>query len=140
MTDDQEQVDEQVEEQVDEQVDEQSQEILLNPRNSAEMLVRYLELAQQKNAFEQNELVLLNRACLVVLNDNEDPEINLTKGKELLIQGILKGQSKGVFALGDAALLHTIVQYVVATLSEPVNQAIVSGLSPIEETTEVDDE
>jgi hypothetical protein len=97
----------------------QPQEILLQPRNSIEILVKYLEIAQQKGAYESNEIVLLNRACAVVLGGHSDEAIDLVKGKELLIQGILKGQSKGVYALGDAALLHTVVQYVVSTMQEP---------------------
>ena len=119
------------------------QEIMLNTRNSLEIVVQFLEIAQQKGAFSLIEADLLNRARVVLLAGASDPELTVVAAKQLFLQGVLKGQRHGAFTLGDAALLHTIVQYVSATLEEPVSAAVVSdepqpAMPVIEEESEAD--
>lgn len=92
--------------------------ITLDNHNSAKILSQYVELAQSKGAFKLNEAEILKRASDVLLNNLPDNEINPVIALQLLVQGILKGQSHGSFTLNDAALLSKVVQYVSTVLQQ----------------------
>ena len=96
--------------------------ITLNNENSIQILHQYVELAQSKGAFILQEADLLKRACDILFNNVTDNEINIPTAKNLLIQGVQKGQRHGAYTLADAATLHKIVQFVAANLEAPVPQ------------------
>lgn len=92
--------------------------ITLDNKNSIQILVQYIELAQQKGAYLLNEAEILKRATEVLLNNVPDNELNSVNSKQLLIQGVNKGQRHGAYTLNDAALLSKVVQFVANTLNQ----------------------
>lgn len=92
--------------------------ITLDNKNSVQILVQYIELAQQKGAYLLNEAEILKRASEVLLNNVPDNELNSVNAKQLLIQGVNKGQRHGAYTLNDAALLSKVVQFVANTLNQ----------------------
>ena len=86
--------------------------ITLDHKNSCQILKDYVELAQQKGAFELSEAEVLKRASDFLLNDANDPELNQINARQLLIQGVTKGQRHGAYSLSDAALIHKVVTFV----------------------------
>lgn len=105
---------------------EQKQEptiITLDNNNSVQIMGQYVELAQQKGAYLLQEAEILKRASDVLLNAAQDADINPTNARNLLIQGIHKGQKHGAYSLNDAALLSKVVQFVSANMEAPVSAA-----------------
>lgn len=90
--------------------------ITLDNQNTVQLLIKYVELAQQKGAFVLNEAELLKRASDVLLNNVPDNELNAVNSRHILIQGVQKGQKHGAYTLNDAALLSKVVQYVISSL------------------------
>lgn len=86
--------------------------ITLDNNNSVQILVQYVELAQQKGAFVLAEAELLKRVVEFLLNNVPDKDLNELNAKQLLIQAVHKGQRSGAYTLNDAALLHKVVQFV----------------------------
>jgi hypothetical protein len=86
--------------------------ITLDHKNSCQILKDYVELAQQKGAFELSEAEVLKRASDYLLNDATDAELNQINARQLLIQGVTKGQRHGAYSLSDAALIHKVVTFV----------------------------
>jgi hypothetical protein len=93
----------------------------LNNQNTVEILVKYIEIAQQKGAYLLSEADVLNRARDVLLNGVQDDGISVPNARQLLMQGVVKGQRHGAYSLADAALLHNVVQYVSSHLDEPLD-------------------
>lgn len=93
-------------------VEQQPTVITLDNNNSVGILVQYIELAQQKGAFDLNEAELLKRSCDVLLNGAMDNELNQINSRQLLVQGVHKGQKSGAYSLNDAALLSKVVKFV----------------------------
>jgi hypothetical protein len=112
---------------------EQPTVITLNEVNSVQILTQYIELSQQKGAYLLAEAELLKRASDFLLNNVPDPELNPVSSRQLLIQGIHKGQKHGSFTLNDAALLSKVVQFVQASLSQPINTTNESHSTQTEE-------
>jgi hypothetical protein len=83
--------------------------ITLTNENSLQILIQYVELAQQKGSYLLQEAELLKRAVDVV-NGQKDHQIDFNASKNLLIQGVVKGQQKGAYNLSDAALLFQAVK------------------------------
>ena len=98
-------------------VEQQPTVITLDNINSVKILVQYIELAQQKGAFDLNEAELLKRSSDVLLNGVEDNELNQFNSRQLLVQGIHKGQKSGAYSLNDAALLSKVVKFVMNHLT-----------------------
>jgi len=94
-----------------------SQVITLNVRNSAEILAQYIEVAQKAGTFLLPESDVLKRAKDVLLNGVEDNEINIPTARNLFIQAVNKGQSKGAYTLDDASLIHKICQFLSQNLT-----------------------
>jgi hypothetical protein len=92
--------------------------VTLDKVNSVKILSQYVEVAQSKGAYKLNEAEILKRASDVLLNNLPDNEITEVTAKQLLIQGILKGQGHGCFTLNDAALLSKVVQYMSTSLQQ----------------------
>ena len=99
--------------------------ITLNAQNSVEILSSYVESAQSKGAFLLAESDILKRCRDVLLRGLVDKEINVPSARNLFIQAVNKGQSKGCYTLDDASILHNVCQYVSQNLSAeapPVQQ------------------
>ena len=62
------------------------------------------------------EAEVLKRACDVLLYNIVDKEINKNMAKQLLIQGVVKGQTHGAYSLNDASLLHKVIMFVSTSL------------------------
>ena len=90
--------------------------ITLNDKNTVEILSKYVEVAQQKGAYLIQEAEVLKRACDVLLYNIVDKEINNNMAKQLLIQGVVKGQTHGAYSLNDASLLHKVIMFVSTSL------------------------
>jgi hypothetical protein len=58
----------------------------------------------------------------VLINNVPDQEINKNTAKQVMIQGVHKGQRSGAFTLNDAALLSKVVNFVMSSL--PNAQAV----------------
>jgi hypothetical protein len=95
----------------------QPQVITLDSRNSIEILAQYIEVAQKAGAFLLPESDLLKRCRDVLLRDVEDQEVNIPTARNLFIQAVNKGQSKGAYSLEDASILHKVCQFVAQNLS-----------------------
>lgn len=90
--------------------------ITLNDKNTVEILSKYVEVAQQKGAYLIQEAEVLKRACDVLLYNIVDKEINKNMARQLLIQGVVKGQTHGAYSLNDASLLHKVIMFVSTSL------------------------
>lgn len=100
-----------------EQQQPQPQVITLDSRNSVEILSQYIEVAQKAGAFLLPESDLLKRCRDVLLRGAEDPEVNVPTARNLFIQAVNKGQSRGAYSLEDASILHKVCQFVAQNLS-----------------------
>ena len=99
------------------------QVITLNETNSIQIVLQYIEVAQKAGAFLLVEADILKRCKDVCFTKTKDPEINLGQAKQLLIQAINKGQSKGCYTLEDASMLYQVCQFVSSNLtSDPQTQ------------------
>jgi hypothetical protein len=104
--------------------------ITLDNRNTALILLQYVEVAQKAGVFLLSESDLLKRCKDFLLTGTQDAEITTTKlARQLLVQAVNKGQSKGAYSLDEAALLHKVCTFVLANLETdlhtlpPVQQA-----------------
>ena len=105
--------------------------ITLNDKNTIEILSKYVEVAQQKGAYLIQEAEVLKRACDVLLYNIVDKEINNNMAKQLLIQGVVKGQTHGAYSLNDASLLHKVIMFVSTSLQpQPEPQPAASQPEP----------
>jgi len=114
--------------------------IKLDNNNSCQILTQFIEVAQQKGAFELSEANVLKRASDFLLKDTEDPELNQVNSRQLLIQGVNKGQRHGAYTLNDAALLHKVVNFVSKTVDSIVETMRASQQQPqlqVQETSQV---
>jgi len=90
--------------------------LTLDLSNSVQILVQFIEVAQQKGAYLLQEAEVLKRASDVLVSNAQDKDVNEVLAKQLLIQGIQKGQRHGCYTLNDAAILSKVVQYVFDSL------------------------
>jgi hypothetical protein len=112
------------------QSSQQPQVITLDNQNSIQFLLQFIEIAQKAGSFLLQESDILKRCKDVLLSSATDPEIDTVKAKQLLIQGIQKGQSKGNYTLEDSSNLFKICQFVNANLTvEPQEDEDLSELS-----------
>ena len=111
--------------------------ITLNEKNTVEILSKYVEVAQQKGAYFLQEAEVLKRACDVLFHNIVDKEVNTNMAKQLLIQGVNKGQRHGSYTLNDAALLSKVVLFVAQGNEAAQVQSAPSGQSSNSATTNV---
>jgi hypothetical protein len=97
----------------------QPQVITLDSKNSVEILSSYVELAQGKGVFALPESDILKRCRDLLLKGVEDAEINIPTAKNLFVQAIMKGQSKGCYSLDDASILHKVCTFVSSNTDAP---------------------
>ena len=109
------------------QQQQQPQVITLDNRNSVEILAQYIEVAQKAGAFLLPESDLLKRCRDVLLRGAEDPEVNVPTARNLFIQAVNKGQSKGAYSLEDASILHKVCQFVAQNLSAEAASPVVES-------------
>lgn len=98
----------------------EQQVIHLNSTNSIEILNQYIDIAQKNGAFALPEADLLKRCRDILLRATPDEEILPKAARNLFIQAVNKGQSKGCYSLDDASILHKVCQYVNANLDDPL--------------------
>ncbi len=96
------------------------QVITLDNSNSVQIVLQFVDVAQKAGTFILQEADILKRCRDVLLSNVTDPEINVVQAKQLIVQAIIKGQSKGCFTLDDASILHKVCQYISTTLNAPV--------------------
>jgi len=114
--------------------------ITLNDTNSIQIMAQYIEVAQQKGVFLLSEAELLKRAIDILVNRVPDNEITLDLAKNLLIQGVNKGQKSGSYTLNDASLLSKVVQFVNSSLpQEQQQQQQQQQEAPRQEVQQIDD-
>ena len=94
------------------------QVITLDAKNSIEILISYTEVAQKAGTFMLQESDILKRCRDLLINGIHDTEINIPTARNLLIQAVNKGQSKGCYSLDDASILHKVCQYVAQNISQ----------------------
>ena len=94
--------------------------ITLDPKNSAEILLQFVQVAQKAGTFLLAESDILKRCKDVLLSGVTDAEINASQARQLLIQGVTKGQKSGSYSLEDASIIHKVCQYVGANLESPL--------------------
>jgi hypothetical protein len=97
------------------------QTIVLDETNTVQLLVQYIDLAQQKGSYLLSEAELLKRASDVLLIGATDSEVSPQTAKTLLVQGVHKAQRHGAYNLNDAALLSKVVTFVTSQTSEVQN-------------------
>lgn len=99
----------------------QPQVITLNMNNSIELLSHYIEIAQKAGAFVLAESDLLKRCRDVLMRGTQDHEINTHTAKNLFIQAVNKGQTKGAYSLEEASTIHKICEFVLQNIKEDVH-------------------
>ena len=99
----------------------QPQTIVLNNQNSVEILVNFIEVAQKNGAFLLPESDVLKRCKDFLLRNVSDTELTPSSARNLLIQGVNKGQSKGSYTLDDAYVLHRVCTFVSQNLDAPIS-------------------
>ena len=114
------------------QQQQQPQVITLDNRNSIEILAQYIEVAQKAGAFLLPESDLLKRCRDVLLRGAEDQEVNIPTARNLFIQAVNKGQSKGAYSLEDASILHKVCQFVAQNLSSDAPAAAPAVLPAVQ--------
>lgn len=95
-------------------------QVTLDHNNSCQILTQYIEVAQQKGAYELSEAEVLKRASDFLTKNTEDTELNQINARQLLVQGVTKGQRHGAYTLSDAALLHKVVTFVTKAVDNTV--------------------
>ena len=105
----------------------QEQTLSLDANNSVQILAQFVEIAQQKGAYLLQEAETLKRAMDVLLANAEDKDVNEVLAKQLLVQGVQKGQRHGSYSISDAAILSKVVQFVIDSLPK---EAPAAGSAP----------
>lgn len=110
------------------------QVITLDDKNSIEILASYIEVAQKAGTFVLQESDILKRCRDLLLKGTEDAEINVPTAKNLFVQGIIKGQSKGCYTLDDSFILYKVCAFVTQNIDKIVPasspQQVTNGNSP----------
>lgn len=96
--------------------------ITLNIPNSVDILIKYVELAQQKGAFLLKEAELLKRASDILTDVEKSGEFSKGDCLNILIQGVNKGQQSGSYTLTDAALIWRVLEYLQQASSQQQQQ------------------
>lgn len=98
--------------------------LTLDPTNSIQILVKFIEVAQKNGVFMLQETSVLQRAIDFLLNGSEDAELTRESAKNILIQAIVKGQRGGSYTIHEASVLHTTVTYVTEHISDDIPKPI----------------
>ena len=86
--------------------------ITVTNENCVGFIEKYIEHAQQKGAYVLQEADLLQRSLNVLKgNTNDETELNEESSRQLVVQGLVKGQKNGVYTLADAAFLYNLVVF-----------------------------
>jgi len=118
----------------------QPQVITLDNQNSIEILSSYVELAQKHGSFALPESDILKRCRDLLLKGVQDPEINVLTAKNLFMQAVNKGQSKGAFSLDDAYIVHRVCTYVSANLEVQPTQQQTQQTQQTQQVQDVNDD
>jgi hypothetical protein len=115
-----------------------SNQITLNHDNSIDFLIQFTELAQKNGVFNLQEADLLKKAVDSIKNSGK--EISKSESKKLLIQAVVKGQSKGVYSLVEASVLYNICLYLAKEEEQGVQSHQSSEIKPLEKIQEEPEE
>jgi hypothetical protein len=86
--------------------------ITVTNENCVGFIEKYIEHAQQKGAYVLQEADLLQRSLNVLKgNTNDETELNEESSRQLVVQGLVKGQKNGAYTLADAAFLYNLVVF-----------------------------
>lgn len=91
------------------------QAIQLTVENAEQILVRFIDVAQKHakgSAYELPETEVLVKAIEVV-SGKELEGMSRLQARQVLVNGVIKGQKHGCYELQDAASLNTVVNYLV---------------------------
>lgn len=119
---------------------EQQQVITLDHKNSIEILCSYVEVAQKSGAFLLAESDILKRCKDVLLKGAQDQEINTLTARNLFVQAVNKGQSKGCYSLEDSSILFKVCQYISTTETQPQPPQAPQSTQPAQQIQQVDDD
>jgi len=75
------------------------------------MLLKYTELANSKGCFILSESEVLKRSKDVVLDGKEDKDIPYGDAVKFLIQGVVNGQSKGIYSLDESSEIYKACEF-----------------------------
>lgn len=86
--------------------------ITVTNENCVGFIEKYIEHAQQKGAYVLQEADLLQRSLNVLKgNASDETELNEETSRQVVVQGLVKGQKNGVYTLADAAFLYNLVVF-----------------------------
>lgn len=86
--------------------------ITVTNENCVGFIEKYIEHAQQKGAYVLQEADLLQRSLNVLKgNASDETELNEETSRQVVVQGLVKGQKNGVYTLTDAAFLYNLVVF-----------------------------
>jgi hypothetical protein len=86
------------------------QQITLNYENSISLLIQYTELCQKSGVFTLQEADLLKKV-VDSLKSNTFQVVSHADAQNLLIQAVIKGQTKGAFTLADASIVYNVCSF-----------------------------
>lgn len=95
-----------------------------NLETANNILMKYIELGQQKGVFGLAEAELIKRSSDVIFNNVTDPDISQVAAYNLFIQAVNKSQRAGAYTLNDAALLHKTILFVASLFGPPPGQQV----------------
>ena len=98
-----------------------SNQITLNHDNSLDFLIQFTELAQKNGVYNLQEADVLKKAVDSI--KNTDGVIPKAEAQNLLIQAVVKGQSRGVYTLVEASTLYNICLFLAKEESQSQNQS-----------------
>lgn len=110
--------------------------ITLDNKNSVEILSSYIDISQKAGVYMLQESDILKRCRDLLLKGVEDPEINVATAKNLFVQAIMKGQSKGCFSLDDASILHKVCTFI-STNTDADTQPSTQQVQPAQQFQQV---
>lgn len=94
-----------------ENVEKKQTVVPLNEENCFKLMGQFVEVAHSKGIFNFAESDLLKRSVDVCSNGASDSQITKEVGKQLLTNGLEKGQRSGAFSLYDASVIFKVLEF-----------------------------
>ncbi len=96
----------------------------LDYEKSVKILITYVEKAQANGGcFDFQEASTLRKAIQFFRFPNSKQEITEQQAESLLVNGVVRGQSRGAYTLDEASVLYEIITYVVKRRREQLTLA-----------------
>lgn len=95
----------------------------LTLESSITFIIKFVEVAQKNGSYILSEADTLQKAVQVCSQYLSKPEVtqDFINSLNLLINGIVNGQSKGSYSLAEASLLYNIVMFFQKTFNTEVS-------------------